>query len=131
MTESRVKSTRFHHIPIHMGRRLLKMFKRPVFWWLTIFTHGVVVAGAGFFYWFERPVNPDNITVTDSLYWAIATATTVGYGDITTVTTAGKWVAMALMLLGTLVSALYTAVFASALIEADLEAFEEELMIKK
>ncbi|MEY4632043.1 MAG: ligand-gated ion channel [Pseudomonadota bacterium] len=123
--------TRFHHIPIHMGQRLLRMFKRPVFWWLTIFTHGVVILGAILFYWLEQPANPAKITLTDALYWAIATATTVGYGDITTVTTAGKWLAMALMLLGTLVSALYTAVFASALIEADLEAFENEMMIKK
>ena len=118
--------TRFHHIPIHMGQRLLRMFRRPVFWWLTIFTHGVVITGALLFYMFEKPHNPGNITFTDSLYWAIATATTVGYGDIATVTVPGKWLSMALMLLGTLFSALYTAVFASALIEADLEAFKDE-----
>ncbi len=118
--------TRFHHIPIHMGQRLIRMFRRPLFWWLTIFTHGVVTTGALFFYWIEKPYNPKNITLTDSFYWAIATATTVGYGDIATVTLPGKWLAMALMLLGTLFSALYTAVFASALIEADLEAFKDE-----
>jgi voltage-gated potassium channel len=111
-----------------LTRRLIRLLRSPLFWWLTIFVHSVVFIGATLFYWLEKDVNPSPVTATDALYWAIATATTVGYGDITTVTTPGKWLAMGLMLSGTLFSALYTAIFASALIEEDLKHFEEDLL---
>ena len=65
--------------------------------------------------------------MTDALYWAISTATTVGYGDIVTVTALGKWLAMALMVGGTLFSALYTALFATALMKPEIDEIESEL----
>lgn len=45
----------------------------------------------------------------DALWWAMATVTTVGYGDLYPVTTAGRWVAAALMLLGISVLGVVTA----------------------
>jgi len=39
-------------------------------------------------------------SIPDSIYWAIVTITTVGYGDISPVTTLGKFVASVIMLLG-------------------------------
>jgi voltage-gated potassium channel len=39
-------------------------------------------------------------SVPKAMYWAIVTMTTVGYGDIVPTTTAGKFVASAVMLLG-------------------------------
>jgi voltage-gated potassium channel len=39
-------------------------------------------------------------SIPDSIYWAIVTITTVGYGDISPVTAAGKFVASIIMLLG-------------------------------
>jgi voltage-gated potassium channel len=39
-------------------------------------------------------------SIPDSIYWAIVTITTVGYGDITPVTSVGKFIASFIMLLG-------------------------------
>ena len=39
-------------------------------------------------------------SIPDSIYWAIVTITTVGYGDITPVTNLGKFVASFIMMLG-------------------------------
>jgi voltage-gated potassium channel len=39
-------------------------------------------------------------SIPDSIYWAIVTITTVGYGDISPVTPAGKFVASLIMLMG-------------------------------
>lgn len=39
-------------------------------------------------------------SIPDSIYWAIVTITTVGYGDISPVTSAGKLVASLIMLMG-------------------------------
>jgi voltage-gated potassium channel len=39
-------------------------------------------------------------SIPDSIYWAIVTITTVGYGDITPLTSVGKFIASFIMLLG-------------------------------
>ena len=39
-------------------------------------------------------------TFSDSLWWALVTVTTVGYGDIVPVSLFGKWIAVLLMLVG-------------------------------
>lgn len=113
---------------IFLFDRVLWLFKRPVFWRLTILVHGLMLVSALLFYGVESEVNPTVTSLTDALYWAVATATTVGYGDIVAVTTLGKWLAMALMVTGTLVSALYTALFATALMKPEIDEIELELM---
>lgn len=39
-------------------------------------------------------------SIPDSIYWAIVTITTVGYGDISPITPLGKFVASVIMLMG-------------------------------
>ena len=52
-------------------------------------------------------------SVGDGLWWAIVTATTVGYGDISPQTTEGRVIAVGLMLLGIGVIGAFTATIAS------------------
>ena len=52
----------------------------------------------------------------DGLYWAVTTMTTVGYGDLSPHTTAGKLVAVAVMLVGIGFVALLTGAVAEAFI---------------
>ncbi len=48
----------------------------------------------------EHRVNPHINSLFDAFWWSIVTVTTVGYGDVTPVTTAGKVVASFLMVIG-------------------------------
>lgn len=61
----------------------------------------VVLVGALLAYAFERGAVDSNIqSLPDSLWWAIVTATTVGYGDLAPVTVEGRAIAVVLMLVG-------------------------------
>ena len=48
----------------------------------------------------ERLVDPGIGTFGDSLWWAVSTVTTVGYGDVVPTSGAGRLVATVLMLTG-------------------------------
>lgn len=49
-------------------------------------------------------------SIADSIYWAIVTITTVGYGDISPVTPVGKFVASVIMLMGYAIIAVPTGI---------------------
>ncbi|KIG13842.1 Potassium voltage-gated channel subfamily KQT [Enhygromyxa salina] len=59
----------------------------------------VVVQGA-LLYYLEHGVNEGFSSIPRSVYWAIVTLTTVGYGDISPVTVGGQFIASLLMLFG-------------------------------
>jgi len=76
-------------------------------------------------------------TFGDALWWATATITTVGYGDMYPVTAIGRLVATALMMSGIAVLGVVTASIASWLVqrvedtaETVAEAVEEPLRIE-
>ena len=70
-------------------------------------------------------------SIGDGIWWAIVTATTVGYGDISPVTTEGRIIAVVLMLLGIGVIGAFTATVASFFVAQDegseLRAIEARL----
>ena len=75
-----------------------------------------------------RIVDPAIGTMGDALWWAVATVTTVGYGDVVPESTTGRIVGTALMLTGIGLIPLITSVVVSILVsQRSREARELEL----
>lgn len=68
-------------------------------------------------YLFERGVNEHIEGLDDALWWSIVTLSTVGYGDISPVTHAGRLVAILTMVVGVGVLGTLAATIATALID--------------
>ena len=88
----------------------------------------VILVSAGLFSWFEK------MAFLDSVWWAITTATTTGYGDIAPKTLAGRAVAAILMHLAVfIIIPLVVARLITTVIE-DRDAFthheQEEIMTR-
>ena len=80
----------------------------------------IIVITAGFgMYHLENPVQPDVFSsVSDGLWWAVVTLTTVGYGDIQPVTGGGRILATVAMFAGIGVIGSACGIMADALREA-------------
>ncbi len=70
------------------------------------------------FYHFEKPVAP-TLTLGDSLWWAMVTMTTIGYGDFFPRTLGGRLIALFLMFAGIGTLSFLTAGIASYFIRGD------------
>ena len=88
-------------------------------------------------YTVENPVQPDQFpNIIASLWWAICTLTTVGYGDVYPVTTLGRFFAAIISLVGIGIIAIPTGIIAAGFStvinkENQKEASEEEKDPKK
>lgn len=76
----------------------------------------------------DKNSNIDNLY--DALYWAVITAATVGYGDITPQTHEGRFVAMILSFAGIATIAFLTTIMTSAFTEK-LQLMKEERFLEK
>lgn len=78
-------------------------------------------------YYFENPAQPDVFaSVFHSFWWAVATLTTVGYGDIYPITVGGKIFTFVVLIVGLGLVAVPTGLFASALSKAREEEGESK-----
>jgi voltage-gated potassium channel len=78
-------------------------------------------------YYFERDAQPDKFaSVFDALWWAVATFTTVGYGDVYPITPGGRLFTFFVLLLGLGIVSVPSGIIASALSKARQREKEEE-----
>ncbi|MES2037812.1 MAG: ion transporter [Pseudomonadota bacterium] len=74
---------------------------------------------AALLYLIEHSVQPDKFSsIPETLWWAIVTLTTIGYGDITPITPVGKLLSGAIVLVGIGIFALPTAIMTAAILDA-------------
>ncbi len=90
----------------------------------------VIVGGAVFASVEEADRHGAAISTWDGIWWAITTVTTVGYGDIYPESTAGRIIAITIMLVGIGFVALLTAFIADRFInvQAGTEAKEDLIL---
>lgn len=101
---------------------------RPGFRGFLLVVIGVMTAGAGLTYAFERNAPDANITsFGDALWWAVVTATTVGYGDRFPVSPEGRGIAFLLMLVGISLLSVVTANIAAFFVERSVASEETDL----
>ncbi len=78
----------------------------------------LLVVSSTMMYFVEHVAQPEAYrSVPDTMWWAVATLTTVGYGDVTPVTGFGKMFASVISLLGIGMFALPTAILGSGFID--------------
>ena len=74
---------------------------------------------------------PNVRNLGDGIWWALVTITTVGYGDITPVTTLGRVVASSLMLLGLGLIATITAIVSAKFIQNFVDHHTNDDVLEK
>ncbi|MDO4789981.1 MAG: ion transporter [Porphyromonas sp.] len=82
-------------------------------------------------YLVEGDVNPMFNDIPRSVYWAVITITTVGYGDITPVTWMGQLISMVVMLLGYSIIAVPTGIVSSEFTKSEYLREHPEQRAKK
>lgn len=83
---------------------------------LTMLT--LIIISACLMFTVENAASPGHFeSITEAIWWAVVTLTTVGYGDITPITFGGKLLAIAIMLLGVGTMALPAGILAARFTE--------------
>lgn len=91
------------------------LVKEELILFLTVAAMIMFLSASGI-YFFEHEAQPDTFSsIFSSLWWAVATLTTVGYGDIYPVTAGGKTFTFLVLLVGLGVVAIPAGLVASAL----------------
>tara|TARA_R110002153_G_scaffold95269_2_gene229039 strand:- start:1893 stop:2603 length:711 start_codon:yes stop_codon:yes gene_type:complete len=95
--------------------RAISLAKEEVLLFLIVTLILIYFSAVGIYY-FEHEVQPKNFaSIFDSLWWAIITLTTVGYGDVYPITVGGKVFTFFILMIGLGIVAIPTGIISSAL----------------
>jgi voltage-gated potassium channel len=106
---------------------LFDVFRSPILLTVAACGNFILLICSALFYHFEKGVNAQVHGPLDALWWAFATVTTVGYGDVAPVTIPGRLVAIVLMIGGVTCFVGFTALLvtiASARATEEIVGFE-------
>ncbi len=93
----------------------------------TVFTLFLLLIVSSVMYYVEHPVQPEAFSsIPDTMWWGIATLTTVGYGDVYPITPLGKFLGGVIAILGIGIFALPAGILASGFSTAIEEHTDEE-----
>ncbi|MCD6654783.1 MAG: NAD-binding protein [Sulfurovum sp.] len=104
-----------------------KRFELLTLLFLLVFV--VMTAGVAL-YVIEEQINPHIDSLFDAIYWALVTISTVGYGDISPVTDAGRTISMVIIISGIAMISFATSVIVSAFSERLVELKEVRIIEK-
>lgn len=96
---------------------ILKETRSELF--LTLFVASILlVLSSTLMYYIENEAQPEKFeNIGQSLWWSVATLTTVGYGDVYPITASGKFLSALIALIGIGFVALPTGIISSAFVE--------------
>lgn len=103
------------HRIFHFYRIIYKYIFSVSFLTVAFSALALIIFNSYLFYEAELGINPKINSFFDCLYWSVTTTTTVGYGDISPITTIGKSIGMFAMVSGALMFAIFTGLFAQTL----------------
>jgi voltage-gated potassium channel len=109
------------------GLHIHGLARHKGFAWLLFAWVGVMAVCSAWLYIAEHGINKTVDNPFDALWWGVVTLTTVGYGDVTPVTTEGRIAAMVLMLLGIGLFGAITATITSYILSTDLRRMESKV----
>jgi voltage-gated potassium channel len=106
--------------------RALRIAKEELVLFTAVAIILVYLSAVGIYY-FENEAQPEDFkSVFHSLWWAVSTLTTVGYGDVYPVTLGGRVFTFFVLAVGLGIVAVPTGLVASALAQARREEMEEK-----
>ncbi|MDX1278766.1 ion transporter [Oceanihabitans sediminis] len=118
------KLVRYNRALNHFSRAI-KSSREEIFLFLFITLILIYFSAVGIYY-FENEAQPEHFaSILDSLWWAIITLTTVGYGDVYPITAGGKIFTFFILLIGLGIVAIPTGIISSALTKS-VDPHEEE-----
>lgn len=109
-----LKLVRYNKAMNHFTRAI-KSAKEEILLFVFITLILIYFSAVGIYY-FENEAQPEHFTsIFDSLWWAIITLTTVGYGDVYPITVGGKVFTFFILMIGLGIVAIPTGIISSAL----------------
>jgi voltage-gated potassium channel len=101
--------------------KLFYFFRRNLLITILLFIFIISLSGATVFYLIELQSNPALKSFGQAVWWVLVSITTVGYGDIVPVTSAGKFLGIILIFTGVALVSMFTATVSSIFVAQKLK----------